>query len=130
MSAQPGQTDVQKLGGEAALRAIIDDFVDRVMGDVMIGFHFQSVDPSRLKQLEFEFALAHLGGEKTYTGRPLGQAHGPHRILGGQFNRRLRILEQTLQDHGAPVDVINAWISHNERLRSKITSDLKTECND
>jgi len=118
------------LGGEAVLREVITDFIGRVTGDVMIGFHFRGVDRSRLIELEFEFARRHLGGQGIYTGRPLHKAHGPHRILGGQFNRRLRILDQTLQDHGVPEEVRRAWLEHNEALREQITQDGKAECND
>ncbi len=118
----------ERLGGEARLRPIIDTFVDRVVNDVMIGFFFRSVDLERLKQFEYEFAAAHLGGPSNYSGRPLARAHAQHPILGGHFNRRLRILEKTLADFSAPEDVIREWIEHNERLRRVITRDLGTEC--
>ena len=75
---QPAQTEsaIERLGGEERLRVIIDDFVDRIVRDMMIGFFFRSVDIPRLKQREFEFAAAHLGGETRYTGRPkIGRAH-------------------------------------------------------
>lgn len=113
---------VERLGGEERLRAIVDRFVDRVVGDTMIGFFFRSVDIPRLKQREYEFAASHLGGAARYTGRPLGRAHAPHSILSGQFNRRLKILENTLRDFDVPEDVIREWLDHNARLRSVIQS--------
>jgi truncated hemoglobin YjbI len=118
------------LGGEGVLRRVVSDFVSRVSSDMMIGFHFRGVDLARLEQLEFEFARAHLGGDGTYGGRPIGTAHRAHRILGGQFNRRLRILEQTLEDHGTPPEVISAWLAHNEALRRDVTESDSSECND
>lgn len=121
---------IERLGGEARLASIVDDFVDRVLGDMMIGFHFKGVDVPRLKQREFEFARGHLGGGGTYTGRPIAAAHAPHKILGGHFNRRLRILEQTLEDHGVPRDVIDAWLSHNDALRRQVTGSDASTCLD
>lgn len=118
----------ERLGGEAALRAIIDDFVDRVTSDMMIGFHFRAVDKQKLKDLEFQFASRHLGGPHKYEGRALTESHRAHPIMGGQFNRRLRLLDQTLQDHGAPPDVRLLWLAHNEKLRSQITRDAPNEC--
>lgn len=125
---RPNESAFERLGGEAGLRAIIDTFVDRVVSDVMIGFFFRSVDLERLKQFEYEFAAAHLGDPSNYSGRPLARAHAHHPILGGHFNRRLRILEKTLLDFSAPEDVIREWIEHNDRLRRVITRDLGTEC--
>lgn len=118
----------QRLGGSSGLRTIIDDFIDRVTSDIMIGFFFRNVDKARLKEHELAFAASHLGGPKEYSGRPLPVAHGPHRVMGGQFNRRLKLLENTLRDHGVDDDVIKLWLDHNERLRSQITRDTKDEC--
>lgn len=130
--ASPPPTDdrsaYERLGGEAALRAIISDFVERVTSDMMIGFLFRSVDKQRLKELEFQFASRHLGGPHKYEGRSLPEAHKAHPIMGGQFNRRLRLLDQTLQDHGAAPEVRSLWLSHNEKLRSQITRDAPDEC--
>lgn len=122
-------TDFERLGGEQGLRAVIDDFVDRVFDDVMIGFHFGAASRDRIKAKEYEFAARHLGAPVDYTGRPLADAHGTHRILGGQFVRRLTILAETLRDHDAPAEVIEAWLAHNEQLRDQITGDPGSSCN-
>lgn len=123
-------TDYEIIGGSAALTAIVRDFVGRVTRDIMIGFHFDRVDKERLVLLETEFAAEHLGGPEHYTGRPLHAAHAGHRILGGHFNRRLRLLEQTLEDHGVDAGVRKRWVAHNEELRAQVTDDGTTECND
>jgi hemoglobin len=118
-----------RLGGEKSLTLIINDFVDRVVQDIMIGYLFKRVPLDRLKQREFEFARAHLGGPNAYSGRPIAEAHAPHHIMGGQFNRRLRLLEQTLLDHQVPRDIIAGWLGHNEGLRSQVTADGPFACN-
>lgn len=123
------RTPFERLGGRPGIEPIISDFIDRVISDMMIGFFFKKVPIDRLKQLELEFACAHLGGPLGYTGRPLENAHGPHRIMGGQFNRRLRILEQTLRDHTVPQDIAEHWISHNEAQRQRVTLDGPFACN-
>lgn len=120
----------ERLGGESALKSIVDDFIDRVTSDLMIGFHFRAVDKTRLKELEFQFASRHLGGPHVYEGRSLPDAHRRHPIMGGQFNRRLKILERTLIDHGVDPEVRRLWLEHNEKLRAQITSDASNECND
>jgi hemoglobin len=120
----------EQIGGEPALRAIIDDFVDRVFDDIMIGFFFRGIDRRRIKELEYQHAAEHLGGPVQYRGRPLGQAHAKHRIMGGQFARRMRILEQTLQRHGVAPEISRAWLDHDRALREQVTSDPDGECID
>lgn len=119
----------QQLGGESGLANIIDDFVDRVTSDTMIGFFFREIDKEKLKSLEYQFASSHLGGPAAYQGRPIRTAHAAHPIMGGQFNRRLKILENTLKDHAVDQAVISAWLEHNEGLRAHITGDSRDECN-
>jgi hemoglobin len=119
-----------RLGGEPRLRSIIDDFVERVCGDMMIGFFFRDIDRPRLKELEFQHAAEHLGGGVTYRGRPLGAAHAKHRIMGGQFARRKELLRKTLVDHGVAQDIVEAWLAHVETLRPLVTTDPGGSCND
>jgi len=118
----------EQLGGEPKLRAIVDDFVDRCFGDMMIGFLFARAERERIKRFEYEHAAKHLGAAVEYGGRALDEAHGPHRIFGGQFDRRRQILIDTLRDHGAPEAVVEAWISHQDSLRPLITRDPDSNC--
>jgi hemoglobin len=117
-----------ELGGRPKLRAIVDDFVDRCFDDVMIGFLFQRADRDRIKRFEYQHAAEHLGGPVTYEGRPLDEAHRPHRIFGGQFARRRQILLETLRDHQVPEPIIEAWITHQDGLRALITKDKDSNC--
>jgi truncated hemoglobin YjbI len=118
----------EQLGGEPKLRAIVDDFVDRCFDDMMIGFLFTRAERNRIKRFEYEHAAKNLGAPIEYSGRPLGEAHRPHRIFGGQFDRRRQILIETLRDHDAPDDVANAWISQQDSLRALITKDPDSNC--
>lgn len=129
-SSRGGDSAYARLGAER-LRSIIEDFVARVVGDVMIGFMFREVDPLRLAELEFQMAARFLGAaEVTYQGRPLDKAHAPHRIMGGQFARRTQILRQTLTEHRVDDDIIADWMRHTERLRPLITGQTDGECVD
>jgi truncated hemoglobin YjbI len=119
-----------ELGGEAALRRIVDRFVDRMFDDMMIGYLFRSVRRERIKDKEFEHAAEHLGAGIVYTGKPLDTAHRPHAIRGGQFMRRLRILESTLDELGAPARVKAHWIARTLELRPLVTADVGDVCAD
>ena len=115
--------------GAPVLRAVLTDFYARVFGDVMIGFMFQGKDRQHLIDREYELTAALLGApDVTYTGRPMRVAHAQHTIFGGQFERRLQILRDTLRDHGVDPDVEQAWIDHQLALRDQITRDAGSEC--
>ena len=118
----------EELGGEPILRRIIDRFVDRVFDDVMIGFFFRNANRDRIKEKEYEFAARYLGADVAYTGRPLSDAHAPHRIMGGQFMRRLVILRETLDEFEVPRHIAEHWLSHTESLLAVITRNAATEC--
>ena len=118
----PGAEDL------AALKVAIDDFVERVYADNMIGFFFARFDKQTLKDREFEFAARALGADIAYAGRPIAKAHSQHRIMGGQFNRRLTLLREALTDHGLSPDIISDLLLHTEKLRSAVTTQPADTC--
>ena len=117
--------------GPAGLRAVLTDFYGRVFADVMIGFMFRGKDRQHLIDREYELTAALLGAPGvTYTGRPMRVAHAQHTIFGGQFERRLQLLRDTLRDHAVDPEVQQAWIDHQLALRGQITRDRGSECDD
>jgi len=114
--------------GPERLRAVVVDFYDRVFSDVMIGFHFTGKDKARLIEKEYELAARMLGADIPYTGRTMREVHGRIQILGGQFDRRLQILKDTLAAHAVDPEVQSTWIDHTNAMRSQITADRGSEC--
>jgi truncated hemoglobin YjbI len=94
----------------------------------MIGFFFKGKDKRHLIQMELEFVLQLLGAAAPYTGRGIREAHAPHPIMGGQFNRRTQILRETMRDHELPEQVQRRWLEHTESLRSLVTPNEAGEC--
>ncbi len=121
------ESDLERLGGRVRLEELISVFIDRVTSDPMIGFLFRSVNKDVLKAREVSFAESHLGSGP-YEGRPLRDAHERHRIMGGQFNRRLVLLEKTLREFNVPEDIRERWLEHTRALRAEITRDGSDEC--
>ncbi len=112
-----------QLGGEHKLRAIIDRFVERMVGDVLIGYFFARVAKPRLKSQEYDHAAAFLGAPVTYAGRPIAKAHARHRIALGHFNRRRTLLRQVLQEHAVRPDIVAAWLAHQDSLRAAVMGE-------
>lgn len=118
------------IGAEPALRSIVDDFVDRCFDDVMIGFIFNRAGRDRVKRFEYQHAAEFLGAPVRYEGRAIDAAHARHRILGGHFDRRLQILRNTLDDHGVPAEIRDAWLEQQRALRAEVTADPDSNCRD
>jgi truncated hemoglobin YjbI len=95
----------------------------------MIGFMFAGKDRDHLVEREVELTARFLGAPGiVYRGLPLRTAHARHTIFGGQFERRLQILRQTLADHAVDPEVRQVWIDHTIALRSQITHDPSSAC--
>ncbi len=116
------QSYFEQLGGELGLRVIINDFIERLYDDVMIGFLFRRVSALHLKEMEYQFAAEFLGAPIQYGGRDLNEAHAVHHIRGGQFARRSQILSEVLDAHHVPSQIKTAWLEHTEKLKSEIIS--------
>ena len=113
-------TPFEEIGGERTLREVIETFVDRITSDMMIGFFFRHVDIARLKDLEYQHAAQLFGAPVVYEGRPLQQAHRSHRIMDGQFNRRIHILREVCAMHHIPQHITDHWLEHQNQLRDHI----------
>ncbi len=121
-------TDYQRLGGDEGLRPIIDDFLDRVFADPMIGFLFRGKNLARIRAMELAFASHHLGGPSAYDGRPMREAHMRSPISGGHFERRREILRQTLVQHAVPRDIAERWLAHVDGLRPQVLGHFNDAC--
>lgn len=128
MSAVPGKSLFEQMGGAAALRAVTDDFVARCRTDAMIGFFFREADQDTLKLMEYQFSAKALGADVAYQGRPVASVHARLKINGGQFARRMQILKETCDDHGVPTHVRDAWLAHQESLRQLVTPHPADGC--
>jgi hemoglobin len=116
-----------RIGGEK-LRQVIVDFYDRVFADAMIGFLFAGKNKQRLIQKEWELAGALLGGPIGYSGRPMAEAHAKVPITTGHFDRRLVILEETLEAHQVDPEVRRSWLDHARGLREHLIADPDSAC--
>ena len=114
--------------GEEPLRRVVRDFYARVVADPMIGFLFAGKNVERLIQKEWELVAALLGAPVGYSGRSMAEAHARVPISVGHFDRRLVILEETLEAHKVDGEVRRRWLDHARGLRDQLTSDPEGVC--
>jgi hemoglobin len=113
----------QKIGGEEGLRSMLRDFYARMAKDVMIGFYFVGHDTNVIADRQHDFLSRAMGANPSYQGLPPAQAHSKlPPILTGHFDRRLRILEETLKDHGMVAEDIRIWVDFENSFRAGIVT--------
>ena len=108
-------------GQEAGIHAILKDFYRRMADDILIGFFFDGKNLDQIAAKQAEFLLRAMGATPSYQGLPPAKAHdnlAP--ILDGHFDRRLRLLEETLRAHKLSEDAIQMWVRFESTFRDSI----------
>lgn len=96
------KTLYQRLGGQSAIVAVVDDFVANIAADKRINQQFANTNIPRLKQLLVEQICAGTGGPCTYTGRDMKSAHTGRNISEKDFNALVEDLVKTLDKFSVP----------------------------
>ncbi len=95
-----------RLGGEAAVKAIVDDFVDACVKDPKVNlsrggkYKLDVPEIARQKRLMLELFSLLTGGPLEYSGkRNLKEAHAGMQITDAEFDAMAALLRQTLEKH-------------------------------
>ncbi len=91
-----------RLGGVDAIRAVVDDFVDRVAADARINAFFRGVDIPNLKRLLTEQICQASGGPCSYSGRSMRVAHTGMGLTDAHFNALVQDLVAALDRFNVP----------------------------
>ncbi len=107
--------------GEEKIAIVIEKFYDKAFSDGIIGHFFFNKSKSELIRKQTDFASAMLGSKKhTYTGRPIKTIHHALPLRHPHFDRRQKILEETLYEQEVVSEHAEKWLALEERLRSQI----------
>lgn len=103
MKAMKGTpTLYERLGGQPAIDAVVDDFVANVAADKRINRYFANANVPRLKRLLGEQICAGTGGPCTYTGRDMKTTHTGMKITDKDFNALVEDLVKSLDKYKVP----------------------------
>lgn len=91
-----------RLGGKAALTAVVDEFVGRAAADTRINMKFAKTDIPRLKFHLVEQLCAATGGPCTYTGRSMKVSHKNMKVTEGEFGALVEDLVGALDKFSVP----------------------------
>ena len=97
-----------RLGGVYAIAAVVDDFIDRVMGDARLNAN-PKVDEAhhRVSRAGFKYLVTEMvcwatGGPQKYTGRSMLDSHAHLDITEGEWQAFLDDLHQTFEKFQVP----------------------------
>jgi hemoglobin len=110
----------ERLGGEAAVSAVVDDFVMRVAADTRINGKFARSNVERVKFHLKEQVCAATGGPCQYTGLSMGAAHKNMKVTEGEFNALVEDLVATLDKFNVPAQEKGELLSALGGLKSQI----------
>jgi hemoglobin len=95
----------ERLGGEAAVAALLEELYVRVLADPLFTPFFKKIDMQRLKAHQFAFTSQALGGPHPYSWPSLVQAHAGFRIEQRHFDAFVEHLRRSLREIGATDDL-------------------------
>lgn len=106
-----GRSLYDRLGGEPAIRAVVNDFVDRSAPDPKVNFTRKGTPkewqatPESVRQLKdrlTEFVAQAAGGPQKYTGKDMRTVHTGMRITDAEFDALAGHLKASLQKFNVP----------------------------
>ena len=92
----------ERLGGQRAVVAVVDDFVANIAADQRINMRFSDTDIPRLKALLVEFVCLATGGPCHYTGRDMQSSHAGMDLVDDEFTALVGDLVKTLAKFKVP----------------------------
>jgi hemoglobin len=110
----------ERLGGRAGIRAVVDDFYDRLLADEELGPFFEDADVERLRRTQTTFLCEAAGGPETYDAEPVREAHRHVPFTRDHVRRALDHLSASLDEFDVPADdaaaVVEAVAAHEADL--------------
>ena len=97
-----GRSLYERLGGKAAITAVVDDFVARCAADARINGKFARTDIPRLKASLVDQVCEATGGPCTYTGRDMRATHDGMGVTAAEFDALVADLVATLDRFSVP----------------------------
>lgn len=92
----------ERLGERDGIRAVVDDFYDRLLDDEEIAPFFEGSDMDRLRRTQTDFLCAAAGGPETYDGPEIEAAHAHVPFEERHVARAVEHLEASLDAFDVP----------------------------
>ena len=115
-------TLIDRLGGPAAVEAVVADLSDRILEHPELGRYFAGLDYDAIVAHRRAYMVAILGGPEQYSGASMREAHQHLRLSNAHMDAFLELLDATLTDAGVS-DLDSAHVRKEvDRLRPAIVA--------
>jgi len=116
-----------RLGGRDGIRAVVDEFYDRLVEDEMLGPMFEDADLEHLRETQTLFLCEAAGGPETYEGPSVREAHRDVPLEPKHIWRTIAILSDSLDAFDVPASdadaVVEAIAAHEDDLLAPTGED-------
>lgn len=110
--AHPGLRPVlDEFGGMPGLQALMDDFMVILLDDPRMRPFFENVDQQRVKDKLAEQFCVILGGDCSYTGMDMVEAHAGIEVTHADFNILVEDLQVAMECRGIPTRAQNKLLA-------------------
>ena len=112
-----------QVGGETAVRAVVTEFYNRVLGDPALAPYFRHKQRKGLEESQVRFFTQALGGPTIYQGPSMADAHKNLHITARNFDRVADHLNETLASLGVDSAHIDAIMNTVAPLKGDIVNE-------
>jgi hemoglobin len=101
----------ERLGGEPAIQAVVDDFVFRASNNIDVNFTRKGTgkewaatpaNMERLRKMLVQYIAEKTGGPVTYQGKDMVSAHAGYKITNAEFDAAMGDLRASLNKNKVP----------------------------
>ena len=107
----------EKMGGESAIKEIVDDFYRDVLADEIVSHFFDHTDMEKQRRHQTAFISYALGGTKQYSGRSMEKAHAGLNLQPEHFDAIVKHLTDAIIAHGASQEGLDAALAKIAALK-------------
>jgi hemoglobin len=122
MTAAAEPTIYEVIGGDTALKTVVDGLYERVLADPELAGFFAGTNMTRLKGRQVEFFAAALGGPLPYAGASMRDAHRGRGIGQRHFDLVAGHLVASLAAAGVPDATVARIVGAVAPLAGEIVS--------
>ena len=101
-SGAPSKSLFERLGGQAAITAVVDDLTARIVADGRINQRFANTDVPHFKQALAEQLCEVSGGPCKYAGKDMRTAHAGMNVADDEFTFLVEDIKATLAKFKVP----------------------------
>lgn len=101
----------QRLGGKAAIDAVVEAFYVKVLADARIKHHFDDINMDKQRRQQKAFLSAAFGSPVAWKGKDMRRAHEGLKLTEADFNAVAENLVSTLKDFKVKQELIDEVVA-------------------